>query len=47
MIDHIGFPVSDLARARAFYDGAFAALGISVLMEVTEEMTGGPGAQLG
>uniref|UniRef100_UPI0035B0E6EA VOC family protein n=1 Tax=Paracoccus sp. TaxID=267 RepID=UPI0035B0E6EA len=47
MIDHIGFPVSDLARARAFYDGAFAALGISVLMEVTEEMTGGHGAHLG
>ena len=47
MIDHIGFSVSDLARARAFYDGAFAPLGISVLIEVTEEMTGGHGAHLG
>lgn len=47
MIDHIGFPVSDLAQARAFYDRAFAPLGISVLLEVTEEMTGGHGAHLG
>ena len=47
MIDHIGFPVSDLAKARAFYDGALAPLGITVQMEVTEEMTGGHGAHLG
>ncbi len=47
MIDHIGFPVSDLTRARAFYDGALAPLGISVLLEVTEDMTGGHGAHLG
>lgn len=47
MIDHIGFPVSDLARSRAFYDRALAPLGIELLMEVTEEMTGGHGAHLG
>lgn len=47
MIDHIGFPVADLARAREFYDRALAPLGISVLLEVTEEMTGGHGAHLG
>ena len=47
MIDHIGFPVSDLAKARAFYDGALAPLGITVQMEVTEEMTGAHGAHLG
>ena len=47
MIDHIGFPVSDLARARSFYDGALQPLGIGLVMEVTEEMTGGHGAHLG
>lgn len=47
MFDHLGFPVTDLARARAFYDRALAPLGISLLVEVTEEMTGGQGAHLG
>ncbi|MBU3029596.1 VOC family protein [Paracoccus marinaquae] len=47
MIDHIGFAVSDLARARAFYEAALAPLGIAVLMEVTEAMTGGNGAHIG
>ena len=47
MIDHIGFTVSDLAASRRFYERAFAPLGISLLMEVTEEMTGGHGAHLG
>ncbi|WP_299909138.1 VOC family protein [uncultured Paracoccus sp.] len=47
MIDHIGYPVSDLAASRAFYEQALAPLGISVIMEVTEEMTGGHGAHLG
>lgn len=47
MIDHIGFPVSDLARSRAFYEAALAPLGITVIMEVSDEMTGGHGAHLG
>ena len=47
MIDHIGFAVADLEQARQFYARALAPLGISVLMEVTEEMTGGHGAHLG
>lgn len=47
MFDHIGIAVSDLGRARAFYDPALAVLGIAVVMEVTEEMTGGHGAHLG
>lgn len=47
MIDHIGFAVSDLAASRSFYEQALAPLGISVLMEVTEEMTGGHGAHVG
>lgn len=47
MIDHLGLPVADLARARAFYDRALAPLGIALLMEVTEAETGGHGAHLG
>lgn len=47
MIDHIGFAVADMQQARQFYARALQPLGISVLMEVTEEMTGGHGAHLG
>ncbi len=47
MIDHIGFAVADMEQARQFYVRALEPLGISVLMEVTEEMTGGHGAHLG
>jgi catechol 2,3-dioxygenase-like lactoylglutathione lyase family enzyme len=39
--DHIGFTVSDIARSKAFYERAFAPLGIGLVMEVTAEMTGG------
>ncbi len=39
-IDHIGFPVSDFARSRSFYEAALAPLGIKVVMEVTAEETG-------
>jgi catechol 2,3-dioxygenase-like lactoylglutathione lyase family enzyme len=41
MLDHIGFPVSDFARAKAFYEKALAPLGIGVVMEVTEAESGG------
>src|SRR5439155_11910818 len=47
MLDHIGFSVSDLKRARAFYEKALAPLGITVIMEVTPEMTGTDMAALG
>ncbi|MGH8122260.1 MAG: VOC family protein [Rudaea sp.] len=40
-IDHIGFTVSDLERSKAFYRHALAPLDIGLVMEVTEEMTGG------
>jgi catechol 2,3-dioxygenase-like lactoylglutathione lyase family enzyme len=40
MLDHIGIPVSDVARSAAFYRLALAPLGVSVVMEVTPEMTG-------
>lgn len=41
MLDHLGFPVADLARSRAFYEQALAPLGVCVQIEVTREMTGG------
>lgn len=40
MIDHIGFPVSDLARSRAFYEAALAPLGYRVLRTVSAADTG-------
>lgn len=46
MIDHAGFTVSDLSRARAFYAAALQPLGIEPVMEVTPEQTGG-GAHVG
>lgn len=39
MIDHIGFPVSDYARSKAFYEKALAPLGYSIVMEVTADQT--------
>jgi len=36
MIDHIGFPVSDYARSKAFY----LTLDYHLVMEVTQEQTG-------
>ncbi|MBK4216100.1 VOC family protein [Paracoccus caeni] len=47
MLDHVGYTVSDIATSRRFYEQALQPLGISVLMEVTEEMTGGHGSHLG
>src|SRR5690348_7405657 len=41
MLDHIGFPVSDYARSKAFYLAALKPLGYGLVMEVTPEMTGG------
>lgn len=39
MIDHVGFPVSDFARSKAFYLRALAPLGYVLVMEVgTNEM---------
>ena len=37
MIDHIGFPVSDYARAKSFYEKALAALGYTLIMEVRQD----------
>lgn len=37
MIDHIGFPVSDYDRAKAFYAQALAPLDYTLIMEVAQE----------
>ena len=49
MIDHIGFPVSDYARAKAFYTKALAPLGYGLVMEVDAKQTeaGAPAAGFG
>lgn len=47
MLDHIGFPVSDFDRAKAFYAAALAPLGYALVMEVTNEQTGGHGSHAG
>jgi catechol 2,3-dioxygenase-like lactoylglutathione lyase family enzyme len=47
MFDHVGYSVSDLKAAKAFYDKALVPLGIKVCMHVTDEMTGGHGEHLG
>ena len=41
MIDHITFGVTDFARSVAFYDQAFAPLGVTRLFTVPEEHTDG------
>lgn len=41
MLDHVGFAVADYARSKAFYEKALRPLGISLVMEVTPEQTGG------
>lgn len=40
MLDHIGFSVSNMKKSTAFYESALKPLGISIVMEVTPEMTG-------
>ena len=47
MIDHIGFPVSDYARSKAFYEQALAPLGYTVIMELAETTSGSPAVGLG
>ena len=36
MIDHVGFPVSDYTRSKAFYEKALAPLGYLAIMEVQQ-----------
>jgi catechol 2,3-dioxygenase-like lactoylglutathione lyase family enzyme len=41
MIDHTGYKVSSMAKARKFYETALQPLGYSMLMEIPTEFTGG------
>ena len=48
MIDHVGFSVSDYARAKAFYLKALAPLDYALIMEVEQETQKGfPAAGFG
>jgi len=47
MIDHMGIPVSDIAKSRAFYEAALGPLGMSVQMEVNPDKTESGGTALG
>ena len=49
MIDHVGFAVSDYARAKAFYAQALAPLGYVLVMEVAADTntSGFPAAGFG
>ena len=47
MIDHVGFPVSDYARARSFYEEALAPLGYTLIMEVQQDANDAPAAGFG
>ena len=47
MIDHIGFPVSDYARSKAFYLQALAPLGYALVMEVQQDENDSPAAGFG
>ncbi|WP_315836643.1 VOC family protein [Bradyrhizobium prioriisuperbiae] len=47
MIDHIGFPVSDYDRAKAFYVQALAPLGYVLMMEVRQNEADAPAAGFG
>jgi catechol 2,3-dioxygenase-like lactoylglutathione lyase family enzyme len=48
MIDHVGFPVVDYERAKAFYLKALAPLGYALIMEVEQEVEKGfPAAGFG
>jgi catechol 2,3-dioxygenase-like lactoylglutathione lyase family enzyme len=47
VLDHVGFPVSDYPRAKAFYEKALAPLGYTLIMEVGQTGSGHPAAGFG
>jgi catechol 2,3-dioxygenase-like lactoylglutathione lyase family enzyme len=47
MIDHLGFPVSDYERSKAFYAAALAPLGYVLIMEVAQGENDHPAAGFG
>src|SRR5258708_22351924 len=47
MIDHMGFPVSDYQRSKAFYTKALAPLGYALIMEAGQTENDSPAAGFG
>ena len=47
MIDHVGFPVSNYPRSKAFYLEALAPLGYALVMEVQQGENDSPAAGFG
>lgn len=47
MIDHIGIPVSDYARAKTFYEAALAPLGYALIAEVQQDDNDAPACGFG
>jgi len=47
MIDHVGFPISDYQRSKAFYERALAPLGYVLVMEVQQNENDSPAAGFG
>jgi catechol 2,3-dioxygenase-like lactoylglutathione lyase family enzyme len=47
MIDHLGFPVSDYVRSKAFYERALAPLGYTLVLEVETNALGAPACGFG
>ena len=47
MIDHLGFPVSDYQRSKAFYEKALAPLEYVLVMEVQQNERDSPAAGFG
>jgi catechol 2,3-dioxygenase-like lactoylglutathione lyase family enzyme len=43
MLDHIGFPVADFARSRAFYTAALAPLKYKLVVDIDPAQAGGEG----
>lgn len=46
-LSHIGIPVSDIGRAKAFYEAALAPLGMAITMEVGPELIESGGTAIG
>ncbi len=46
-INHLGIPVSDIARSKAFYEAALKPLGMGVTVEFGPDKTEGGGTAIG
>lgn len=46
-LSHVGIPVSDIAKSKAFYEAALQPLGMGVTMEVGPELTESKGTAIG